>query len=116
MTVDWIETYTGKKFYPQNPNHADIDIMDVAHSLSNRCRFSGATYKFYCVTPETLILTSGLDWIEARELGPSSIVCGHWSGSLPMRKSQRLPQPKSSTLTSCLTIPPLSRHLWRFRT
>ena len=54
MVVDWIETYTGKKFYPQNPNHADIDIMDVAHSLSNRCRFSGATYKFYSVAQHSV--------------------------------------------------------------
>lgn len=54
MVVDWIETYTGKKFYPQKPDPNDIDIADVAHSLSNKCRFSGATYRFYSVAQHSV--------------------------------------------------------------
>jgi 5'-deoxynucleotidase YfbR-like HD superfamily hydrolase len=54
MVVDWIETYTGKKFYPQEPKWEDIDIADVAHSLSNKCRFSGATYRFYSVAQHSV--------------------------------------------------------------
>lgn len=52
--IDWIETYTGKKFYPQRPEPNDIDIVDVAHSLSNKCRYSGATYRFYSVAQHSV--------------------------------------------------------------
>jgi len=54
MVTDWIETYTGKKFYPQKPDYRDIDIADVAHSLSNKCRYSGATYRFYSVAQHSV--------------------------------------------------------------
>jgi 5'-deoxynucleotidase YfbR-like HD superfamily hydrolase len=54
MIVNWIETYTGKKFYPQNPNAEDIDISDIAHSLSNKCRYTGATYRFYSVAQHSV--------------------------------------------------------------
>lgn len=45
----WIVTYTGKKFYPLDPDPDSIDIVDIAHALSNTCRFSGHTKKFYSV-------------------------------------------------------------------
>jgi hypothetical protein len=45
----WILTYTGKKFYPLDPRPEDISIIDVAHSLSMKCRWNGHTYKFYSV-------------------------------------------------------------------
>ena len=35
---DWIQTYTGKCFYPLDPRPEEIDIMDIAHSLSMTCR------------------------------------------------------------------------------
>src|SRR5271156_4912831 len=45
----WIQTFTGKKFYPFNPKPQDIDIRDIAHALSNICRFTGHTKRFYSV-------------------------------------------------------------------
>lgn len=45
----WILTYSGIKFYPFNPKIEDVSIEDIAHALSNQCRFSGHTYKFYSV-------------------------------------------------------------------
>lgn len=50
MTNDgWIQTFTGKRFYPFNPNPADIDIVDIAAALSKTCRFGGHTLKWYSV-------------------------------------------------------------------
>jgi len=46
---DWIQTYTGKKFYPLDPRPEDIDIRDIAHALSNQCRFGGHIKQFYSV-------------------------------------------------------------------
>jgi hypothetical protein len=46
---DWIQTYTGKKFWPLDPIREDIDIADIAHALSNQCRFAGHCMHFYSV-------------------------------------------------------------------
>jgi hypothetical protein len=45
----WIQTYTGKKFYPFNPKPEDINIQDIAHALSMKCRFTGHCRNFYSV-------------------------------------------------------------------
>lgn len=45
----WIETYSGKKFYLFDPQPEQIDIEDIAHALSNVCRFGGHVKHFYSV-------------------------------------------------------------------
>jgi hypothetical protein len=45
----WIQTYRGRQFWPMDPQPADIDIRDVAHSLSLLCRFNGHCREFYSV-------------------------------------------------------------------
>ncbi len=45
----WIQTYTGKKFWPLAPKPIDIDILDIAHALSLKCRFEGHCVRFYSV-------------------------------------------------------------------
>lgn len=45
----YIQTYTGKKFYFQNPTLESIDIVDIAHSLSLFCRFTSHTKELYSV-------------------------------------------------------------------
>jgi hypothetical protein len=45
----WILTYSGKRFFPFDPRMDDIDIVDIAHALSNLCRFTGHTLSFYSV-------------------------------------------------------------------
>lgn len=49
MAADFIETFTGKRFRPLAPNSADISIQDIAHALSNQCRFQGHVRDFYSV-------------------------------------------------------------------
>lgn len=46
---NWIQTYTGIKFHPLNPEFQKICIEDIAHSLSMQCRFNGHTRAFYSV-------------------------------------------------------------------
>lgn len=46
---NWIQTYTGKAFWPLDPQCADIEIVDIAHALSHMCRYNGHTTKFYSV-------------------------------------------------------------------
>ena len=47
--MSWIQTYSGKKFEPLAPALADIDIADIAHALSQLCRFNGHCRVFYSV-------------------------------------------------------------------
>jgi 5'-deoxynucleotidase YfbR-like HD superfamily hydrolase len=46
---DWIQTYTGKKMWPLDPREDEICIEDIAHGLSNICRFGGQCLYFYSV-------------------------------------------------------------------
>lgn len=46
---DWIQTFTGRAFYPLDPRPEDIDPADIAHSLSLQCRFGGHVRDFYSV-------------------------------------------------------------------
>ena len=45
----WIQTFTGKRINVFNPKPYDISILDIAHALSNLCRFTGHTKLFYSV-------------------------------------------------------------------
>jgi 5'-nucleotidase len=44
-----IRTYTGKMIDVFNPDPELIVIDDIAHALSNQCRFGGHTMQFYSV-------------------------------------------------------------------
>lgn len=57
---DWIQTFTGKKFYPLAPLPEDIDPRDVAHALGNLCRFGGHTHEFYSVAEHSYHLSMGV--------------------------------------------------------
>lgn len=46
---DWIQTYTGIAFWPLDAREEEIDILDIAHSLSMQCRFGGHCEEFYSV-------------------------------------------------------------------
>lgn len=45
----WILTYTGRKFWPLTPKAEDVNIVDIAHSLSMKCRYGGMPNHFYSV-------------------------------------------------------------------
>lgn len=51
---DWMETYTGAKYYPCSPLARDIRIADIAHHLSMICRFTGAVRRFYSVAEHSV--------------------------------------------------------------
>lgn len=45
----YMQTYIGTKFYPANPTPDTIFLEDIAHALSNICRYSGHSKYFYSV-------------------------------------------------------------------
>jgi hypothetical protein len=56
----WLQTYTGKRFDPLNPDPALIDIDDIAHALSNICRFGGHSSRFYSVAEHSVLVAEAL--------------------------------------------------------
>lgn len=52
----WIITFTGKQFYHLSPRQSMVCIEDIAHSLSQQCRWTGhsrfhysvAQHSYYC--------------------------------------------------------------------
>lgn len=53
-TGDWIQTRYGVAFYPLDPRPEEIKIEDIAHALSNQCRFSGHVKEFYSVAEHSV--------------------------------------------------------------
>ncbi len=53
----WIQTYTGRQFRPLEPRLEDIDIKDIAWSLSNQCRYNGHCSQFYSVAEHSVRLS-----------------------------------------------------------
>jgi len=51
---EWFVTYTGRRFYPFDPRVADIDIKDIAHSLSLQTRWLGHCKTHYSIASHSL--------------------------------------------------------------
>ena len=53
---DWIQTFTGQRFWPLDPHPDEVDIRDIAHALSMLCRFTGHTKRFWSVAEHSLLV------------------------------------------------------------
>ena len=56
-----ILTYSGIFFSPLKPRIEDVRIEDIAHHLSNTCRFSGAVRSFYSVAQHSWYVSKMCD-------------------------------------------------------
>lgn len=54
---DWMQTYTGRKFYPMDPQAEDINPDDIAHALSLLCRYNGHVRRFYSVAEHCVLMS-----------------------------------------------------------
>lgn len=55
---DWMQTFSGGKFYPLNPRAEDIILDDIARALSRICRFAGHTEQFYSVAQHSVYVSA----------------------------------------------------------
>jgi len=53
---DWMQTFTGKKFYPLSPDPDQVDELDIAHALSMLCRYNGHVNRFYSVAEHCVLM------------------------------------------------------------
>lgn len=56
----WIQTYTGLRFWPLKPDAAQVCILDIAHALSMKCRYSGHTSEFYSVAEHSVLVSQNV--------------------------------------------------------
>jgi hypothetical protein len=54
---DWMQTYTGRQFWPMDPNPTDVDPLDIAHALSLLCRYNGHVDRFYSVAEHCVLMS-----------------------------------------------------------
>jgi hypothetical protein len=58
--MSWIQTVSGRQFWPLAPKPGDVDIGDIAHALAMKCRYSGHTQKFYSVAEHCVHVSNAL--------------------------------------------------------
>ena len=66
----FIETYTGRAFWPLAPKKEALSVIDIAHALSNQCRYSGHVRFFYPVAQHCCLLAK---WVADR--GGTALDC-----------------------------------------
>ncbi|MGO8211805.1 hypothetical protein ACC782_33535 [Rhizobium ruizarguesonis] len=61
-TGDFMQTATGRKFWPLDPRAEEVFIDDIAHSLSLQCRYAGHCLRFYSVAEHCVLMARKLRW------------------------------------------------------
>lgn len=51
---NWMQTFSGGAYWPEDPRPEDVRIADIAHHLSMICRFTGAVKRFYSVAEHSV--------------------------------------------------------------
>lgn len=53
----WMQTFTGRQFFPLDPAADEVDPSDIAHALSLICRYGGHTLRFYSVAEHCVLMS-----------------------------------------------------------
>lgn len=54
---DWMQTASGRAYYPGAPLAGDVNIDDIAQALSKLCRFGGHCKRFYSVAEHSVLVS-----------------------------------------------------------
>lgn len=57
---DWMQTFTGARFYPLDPRVDEVDLRDIAHALSLLCRYGGHVDRFYSVAEHCVLMSQAV--------------------------------------------------------
>ena len=53
---NWMQTATGRQFWPMDPRPREVFIEDIAHALAMICRFGGHCSRFYSVAEHSVLI------------------------------------------------------------
>ena len=87
---DWMQTHSGIQFWPLDPRPEDILIEDIAHALSNQCRFAGHCCFHYSVAQHSVLVSENVPaqdamWGLLHDAGEAYLV------DLPRLRSSTIP-------------------------
>jgi uncharacterized protein len=51
---DWMQTFTGRQYWPLDPRADEVHVEDIAHHLAMICRYAGACERFYSVAEHSV--------------------------------------------------------------
>jgi hypothetical protein len=63
---DWIQTYTGRMFWPLDPRPEEVCLKDIAHALAIQNRFGGHSLVPYSVAQHSVMVSRWCDLTDAR--------------------------------------------------
>jgi hypothetical protein len=55
--MTWMLTYSGRRFDPIDPQPEMFDLLDIAHGLSQECRYAGQCRLFYSVAQHSVLVS-----------------------------------------------------------
>ena len=73
-TGDFMQTYTGRQYWPMSPRAHEVYIEDIAHSLSLQCRYAGHCIKFYSVAEHSVLIARSLAATHAPEVALAGLL------------------------------------------
>lgn len=73
-TGDFMQTFTGRKYWPMDPRPHEVHIEDIAHSLSLQCRYAGHCIKFLSVAEHSVLIARSLAAKHAPEVALAGLL------------------------------------------
>lgn len=73
-TGDFMQVFSGRKYWPMDPRPHEVFIEDIAHSLSLQCRYAGHCLRFYSVAEHCVLIARHLAATHAPEVALAGLL------------------------------------------